>query len=292
MNKTKKHLILCVFVIMHFNAYAQKSLSLGNCYKIAEMKSDSTYTRANNQLFRKRHGIIFSSLGKYYKIAEIESDSTSIRNNNQSIRERHGIMFSEPRKFKQLNVIQVDSLGVEGNLMTSAYGPIYISDDRECVVKFPYIVNPIKYNEDEINTIRLAYTVNKALNPKLYPADREFIEPKGSDAVMREIFYEYVAANNISRDKRELIDINNIATRIDDKKVLNMFNADSLIICDIPIEKPYKGIYTNCVSMVIGKKNRPRLNFKWYFTDKGKNNKEEYFSRLSHAVWYEEEKEE
>lgn len=44
--------------------------------------------------------------------------------------------------------------------------------------------------------------------------------------------------------------------------------------------------------MVIGKKNRPRLNFKGYFTDKGKNNKEEYFSRLSHAVWYEEEKEE
>ena len=108
---------------MHFYAYAQKSISLEKCYKIAEMKSDSTSTRTKIKFINKSPGIQFFSLGKYYKIAEMKPDSTSIRNNNQSIRERHGIIFSEPRKFKQLNVIQVDSLGVEGNLMTSApYG--------------------------------------------------------------------------------------------------------------------------------------------------------------------------
>lgn len=100
MKQTKKYLILCVVVIMHFYAYAQKSISLEKCYKIAEMKSDSTSTRTKIKFINKSPGIQFFSLGKYYKIAEMKPDSTSIRNNNQSIRERHGIIFSEPRKFK------------------------------------------------------------------------------------------------------------------------------------------------------------------------------------------------
>lgn len=72
------------------------------------------------------------------------------------------------------------------------------------------------------------------------------------------------------------------------KKNREMFNADSVYFYNLPLDKAYQGKYTYCTGMVISKKGRATMLFKWFFTPKGKKKEDEYIKRLSKQIWYDE----
>jgi hypothetical protein len=70
------------------------------------------------------------------------------------------------------------------------------------------------------------------------------------------------------------------------KQVKVHFNADSVFIYDIPLERPYKNEYNYCKGMAIYKKGCPIMCFKWFFSDAGIKKADKYIKRLNKKVWY------
>ncbi|MDD2284980.1 MAG: hypothetical protein PHQ11_06240 [Paludibacter sp.] len=76
------------------------------------------------------------------------------------------------------------------------------------------------------------------------------------------------------------------ATIISGSYAKNMFNADSVIFMDIPLESAYKDTYTYCTSMFIIKKEHASMILKWFFTEAGNKDKDKYIKGLSKSIWY------
>ena len=65
-----------------------------------------------------------------------------------------------------------------------------------------------------------------------------------------------------------------------------LFHADTVYICTIPLEQPYRGEYPYCTGIYVCKQNRPDMYFKCFFTEKGKQKGNEYLSKLYKAIEY------
>jgi hypothetical protein len=82
------------------------------------------------------------------------------------------------------------------------------------------------------------------------------------------------------------INLNQYVTITAGKRAREMFNADSIFVYDLPLDKPYLEKYPYCTGLVISKKDRATLLFKFFFTAAGRKKEEEYINQLSNHVWY------
>jgi len=102
-----------------------------------------------------------------------------------------------------------------------------------------------------------------------------------------QIVTEMSAALGISMALRDsLFVFDDHVTYISGKTVREMFNADTVYFYDIPLEDPYRDDYVYCTGMVVSKRGRATMIFKWFFTEAGKQKQLTYFDSLARNVWH------
>lgn len=64
------------------------------------------------------------------------------------------------------------------------------------------------------------------------------------------------------------------------------FNADTVFIAQIPLEKPYQEKYMYCTGIYACKQGRPSITFKCFFTGEGKTNEKKYLTQFHQTIKY------
>lgn len=110
--------------------------------------------------------------------------------------------------------------------------------------------------------------------------------PHWKVGIPRSVIYSEIRAA-LDIDDRAWIDPNEHITVLTGKEVQSLFNADSVFVYDIPMDRPYEEKYLHCTGLAISKANRPVMYLKWFFTDEGKKNEQEYLDAIKKTIWYE-----
>ena len=199
---------------------------------------------------------------------------------------KFGIVCMIPEKFANLNKYNVgwkvrkDKDKHSGNM----YGLTLISGNKECIVMYSAFPHHVSKEDVEMRK-------KKAL--PIYPRGRITFEIKTALG----LYYSY--GNPLNNDSAKF-DFNDYVTIVAGKKAREMFNADSIYIYDIPgadsvyffdesLEKMRKKKYPYCTSVFISKNDRASMDFKFFFTKKGKKIESEYIAMLSKQIWYEDD---
>ncbi|MDR0602738.1 MAG: hypothetical protein LBG80_00365 [Bacteroidales bacterium] len=179
----------------------------------------------------------------------------------------YGIICKEPQNFSDLNKYNM-GWAVRDNPDKSCaflFGPIYKSNDGECLLAYP--VKNLFSNLE----IMIVNEIKSALG--LYNRFGHF-----NDTTRIE-FYDYVSV-------------------VIGKKAREMFNADSIYLYDIPggdsvvflwneeLETMRKEKYPYCTGLVICKEGKFGTPMKLFFSEKGKMREDEYIEVLSKKIWY------
>lgn len=185
------------------------------------------------------------------------------------VSKKFGITCNIPDKFTDLNIYYIawKVRKDEAKFTGSMYGPIFLSDDKQCILMYSgqpwYGLNSRSQITAEIKTALDLY---------------------------------YCHGHPLNNDSARM-DFNGYVTIVAGKKAREMFNADSIYIYDIPdgdsvcfldesLEKMRKGIYLYCTGLFISRKDRCTIDIKLLFTKEGKKREDEYINLLSKQIWY------
>lgn len=163
------------------------------------------------------------------------------------------------------------------------YSPIVRSKDKECMLLYPY--SPVYITEMDYRMSEAVNELNRTICEDNTPVKRTVTN---ENLPRNNIMAEVKTAFGIPRDS--VFDVNNYLTVLAGKEARNMFNADSVFLYDLPLDRPYKEKYVYCKGMVISKRNRPAMLIKWFFTEKGKRKERKYINLLNKTIWYEDQK--
>jgi len=197
------------------------------------------------------------------------------------LNERFGISLTMPPNFtdqKQLikwRIHQKRNIGF-------VYTPVLRSKDKQCLILYP-LVPPVadRVGDTPFYTAR----ERKEMEELMKNDSATFKTLNWKVGIPRSLVYHDIkAALNI--DHRAWIDPNEHITILVGKEVRSQFNADSVFIYDIPMDRPYEEKYVHCTGLVISKANRPVMFLKWFFTDKGKKKEKEYLDLFKGSIWY------
>jgi len=106
----------------------------------------------------------------------------------------------------------------------------------------------------------------------------------------------YGHANPLNADTVK-VDLDDYVTVVSGHLAQEMFNADFIFIYDLPdtnsscffdgdLEDMRAPKYPHCTSLFICKADRPVMEIKLYFTEKGEKRKDEYLKMLNRSIWY------
>ena len=205
------------------------------------------------------------------------------------ISKKCGVLLKMPNNFTDLKkyFMQTKIRNADpGPGVAFLFGPI-LKADKDCIVGYPYrpdyerITGWVdKSQKDslaewreknaELARVLIHTEVKAALG---YPQYLPDLPPK--DTIKRIISPRYDTTR---------IDLNKYVTIIAGKKAKEMFNADTIFVYELPLQKPYEGKYPYCTSLYIYKRNRAALNFRLFFTPNGKKKDEEFINLLSQQI--------
>lgn len=226
-----------------------------------------------------------------------------------------GISINVPEKFVDLDKYYVGRQIRVNHSVAWLGGPIFQTIDKECILM--YQARPIYVTEKEKEIAKTTILINRRLN-----GDVSSIEPKiGTSRMTRgQITAEVKAAtglyDNAGKPLKDSVhfNFNDHVTIIAGKKPREMFNADTMYIYELPLQKSYSKKYiisgnlgnvamtdsfhlglqkTNRkkyiyrTGLVLAKENRASMFFMLFFTLKGKKNEWKYISMLGKDIWYE-----
>lgn len=169
------------------------------------------------------------------------------------VSEIYNINCKMPGNFIDLKSIELIKLGNDV-FKGSVYCPIIQSNDKECI---------LMYN----------------LTPHYGYLTLDIV--KGEIGQMFQL-------NTCDNSITDTINADHYVTTVSGKYVKDIFNADSIIFMDIPLQSVYKNKYIYCTSMFIIKKAHATMILKWFFTEAGKIKKDIYINELSKTIWYKE----
>lgn len=198
------------------------------------------------------------------------------------VSKEYGITCKIPEKFTDLDQYFVIQRIREDREAGSMYGPIFQAKDKECIVEYPFSpwpwISPDELGlgisrKDSYPRAQIIFELNAALG---FP---DYLQHRPSNDTIPRI--------NALRDTSHFV-FDDYVTIIAGKKAREMFNADSIFCYNIPLQKPYQKKYTYCTGMVLSKKDRASMYFKYFFTPKGKKKEDKYINLLSKQIWYNE----
>lgn len=162
----------------------------------------------------------------------------------------------------------------------NCYGLTLISKDKQCMVLYSAFPHQVLQGESE-----------EGIAP-VFPRSQIIAELK---TALGEYYHPHHPKNINSAE----FNFNKFVTVVSGNRAIQMFNADSIYIYDIPggdsvyffneaLEKKRKNKYPYCSSLFISKKGRVGMDLKFFFTKRGKKNERKYFEELNKQIWYEE----
>ncbi len=208
------------------------------------------------------------------------------------VSKKFGISANIPGKFNDLNQYYVIQRIREDKHAGSMYGPVFKSKDKNCIVMYPAV--PQYFSEEDMETAKNMTLLNRALNKDTSTAE-PVIRNLNDNFPRSQITSELKAAiglfNYFGKPLNDSVsfNFNDYVTILSGKEAVESFNADSIFFYNIPLEKAYEEKYTHCTGMVVCKKDRATMQFKFFFTTKGRKKEEEYIRLLSKQLWYEED---
>lgn len=193
--------------------------------------------------------------------------------------------FTDLNQYFVIMPIKEYDAGFSGPQSGFIYGPMFQSEDKECVIMYPALMMYV--SKEDIELGKKMAKLNRQLKGDTSPIPSP--HPSPNDPLSRNhVISEIKAAIGMQDSDSVSFDFNEHVTIIAGKQVRDMFNADSVYIYDLKVERPYHGKYTYRTGVVISKKNRATMVLKLFFTPEGKKNEEEYLRALSKRIWYEE----
>ena len=214
----------------------------------------------------------------------------------------YGIDWKVPERFTDLEKyfvpwkVREDSQKYIGN----AYGPMFLSNNKDCMVMYP--MEPHYISEKDAEIAKKTIKINRALGDTVYegPIDsikRNLARGQISGEIETALGLYYGLGVYSSDTAAAQFDFNDYVTIIAGKKPREMFNADSIFVYDLQnadsvyfldssLEKMRKEKYPYCTGVFIHKNDRATMDIKFFFTEEGKKKKNEYIKRLSKHIWY------
>ncbi len=184
--------------------------------------------------------------------------------------------FIDQKQFKEWRIRENRNVGF-------AYTPVLTSKDKQCVIMYPFY--PV--HTDRIGDTPVYSAGEKKEIDNLMIKDSTLLKtPHWKVGIPRSIIYSEIRAA-LDIDDRAWIDPNEHITVLAGKEAQSLFNADSVFVYHIPMDRPYEEKYLHCTGLAISKANRPVMYLKWFFTDEGKKNEQEYLNAINKTIWYE-----
>ncbi len=216
-----------------------------------------------------------------------------------------GIECNIPESLKNLDKYYVlwkvreDKEKHTGNL----YGPIFQFRSKGCILMYP--AKPRYVSEEDIESSKKLAMIERILNrdtsttESIVRTDRNSPRGQISAEIKTALGLYYSYAHRLNNNSASF-DLNDYVTIISGKKAREMFNADSIYIYEIPgadsvyffdksLEETRKRKYPYCTGVFISKDDRATMDFKLFFSKKGKKNEEKYINMLNKQVWYDED---
>lgn len=166
----------------------------------------------------------------------------------------------------------------ENSNVGSIYGPVFQTPDENCIIQYPALAWPLRFvKEEKINDFSYKAQIVREMKAALGYPDYITSLKKPTDTISR---FRPVLQDTTS------IDFDSYVTTIVGKDVKERFNADTVYIYDLPLQKPYKDKYAYCTGLVIAKEGWASMNFKFYFTAEGKAAERRYLDYLDEQIWY------
>lgn len=204
----------------------------------------------------------------------------------------YGINCHKPRKLKDQKKFFIPMAIRENANSGFLYGPIFLSRDKNAMVMYPSL--PLNFTKSDIDWENKISLINSQAYNESSPQPK--LTRTVNDKFPRAQVESEIKAslNLIDENGRPLpeaknFDLDDYLTIIAGKEARRRFNADTIYLYNLPLEKPYKTNYKHRIGMVLSKKNRATLLFKLLFTDKGIKNKQTIIKMLNENVWYNEE---
>jgi len=166
----------------------------------------------------------------------------------------------------------------------SMFGLTILSNNKECMVMYSAFPHHVS-KEDAEERKKMALPV--------FPRSQITFEIKTALG----LYYSYEHPLNNDSAK---FDFNDYVTIVAGKAAREKFNADSIYIYDIPgadsvyffdetLEKVRMRKYPYCTSMFISRNDRAAMDFRFFFTPKGKKKEDQYINMLNKHIWYEDD---
>lgn len=277
----------------------------------------------------KTHIIIITTILISFSFSDrlLAQDSSTYKTNTSAyikyFSKENGITVRIPQTFNDLHKYFVRrTVRIhKGALKLSTYGAIFQTKNKECIVMYPARPLP-PMTKKEKQMAKVAMRLNRRLkgdtstaklklpNPNKFPRQRITLELKDNTGL-----YDYF--------ERPLSDtvhfhFNDHVTIIAGKKPQEMFNADTMYIYDLPLQKPLpkqyvisdlywwmnaaatdslhatrkksgEEKYAYRTGLVLFKKGRGTMLFMLFFTPEGKKHEWKYINMLGKNVWYDED---
>lgn len=201
-----------------------------------------------------------------------------------------GINITYPKGFNTLDVYKVGfKVSKDPKKPTgSAFGTFILSEDENCMIAFPMLLFgftseiPKEKKPTAINTFSFK------------PKSQVISEIK----IVLDMYYHPFWSEN-DKNKEVAFDVYKYADFIFGRQARDKFNADGYSISDIPkvdefeffslrgqsIENLPINKFSYCTSLFI-QKDEKALEIKFFFTEKGLENKEKYLKTLDKHIWF------
>ncbi|HOT14821.1 MAG TPA: hypothetical protein PK252_08680 [Bacteroidales bacterium] len=219
-----------------------------------------------------------------------------------SVSKKFGVIFNIPDKFTDLNIfyipwkVRMD----DAKYIGSVYGPIFLSNDKQCILMYP--AQPWYVSKEDREIYIKTAAINDIMNNTTTSVESQgtmnnsFPRSQITAEIKTALGLYYGYGHPLNNDSARM-DFNGYVTIVAGKKAREMFNADSIYIYDIPggdsvcfldesLEKMRKDIYLYCTGLFIIKKDRGTIDIKLLFTKEGKKREDEYINLLSKQIWY------
>lgn len=115
-----------------------------------------------------------------------------------------------------------------------------------------------------------------------------FLMNREHDRATRNMVYaELKAGLGLNVDNKTIeIDTAKYVKTITGVDMRDYFNADTVFITKIPLQKSYDGVYNYCIGINVLKAGHPSAMIKVLFTEEGKKKEEEYITALFNSIKY------
>lgn len=187
---------------------------------------------------------------------------------------RFDIEIIKPKGFKTIDKMIPFKVN-EGRSIGSFYRVALESKDKDCLILYPFFIE----NRPRDIAKNMAYgEVMAALN--LAPEEDDEMEPNLVNG-------KFVLSRRKTSRNKEMakLDTARYIRVISEEDMGNYFNADTVYVYDIPLLKPYKGIYKECIGINMVKEGHPFGMIKVLLAE-GCDAKDKYMKQLFKSIRY------